>query len=241
MRSRDAWLAVFAAALGVSEEACKRDVKDAVVHDAPSASASAVAMVAATAPSASAEPTPALSAPASASASAAPSASAPAAHATAKPTTDPAELARAIAIADAVNHSPNTIGTGTIGLGHMNASCGASASCGATVQRHSPIANVSTNVSNGAAGDERVVASMRPRLRACVNQGLQQDPSMHGKVVLRVSIAANGEVTSSSVAQNNGLSDGTAQCMARALRNSTFEARSGSARSIDVTVLAQPN
>ncbi len=228
MRSRDAWLAVIAAALGVSEAACTRDGKDAptAVHDVPSATTSS-AIVAAIAPSASADLAPSASSVV-ASASAAPSASA---VASATPVPKPSELQL---------------------LGISNAACGAvvprndlqnlpnlrvNPSCGATANPEpirGPTAEVQVHVQNGAAGDDRVVASLRARLRACANNGLKQDPTMQGKLVISASIPANGEVTTTSIAQNAGLSEAVAQCMSRGVRNASFPA--GAARTVQIFV-----
>ncbi len=220
MRSRDAWLAVFAAALGVSEEACKRAGEDApiAVHDVPSATTS-TSIVAASEPSASAEPASSASVVASAS----PSASA-SAVASAKPVPKPSSTdLQMLALSNAI--------CGAVPQRNLNASCGGSANP-QTVQ--GPTADVQLHVQNGAAGDDRVVASLRPRFRSCANNGLKQDPNMQGKLVITATIAANGEVTSTSIAQNSGLLDSVAQCMSRGARNASFPA--GAVRTIQIFV-----
>ncbi len=228
MRSRDAWLAVFAAALGVSEDACKREGKDAppAVHDVPSATTSAI-VAAAAPPSASAEPAP--SASAVASASAAPSASA---VASAKPVPKPSEL-QLLGISNAACGAvvPRNDLQNLQQIGRVNPSCGATANP-ETVR--GPIAEVQVHVQNGAAGDDRVVVSLRARFRTCANNGLKQDPTMQGKLVISASIAANGEVTTTSIAQNTGLSEPVAQCMSHGVRNATFPA--GAARTVQIVV-----
>jgi hypothetical protein len=73
----------------------------------------------------------------------------------------------------------------------------------------------------------RVVAGTRPRMRACYNKGLEQDPTMAGKLVLSVTFGPNGEVTKVDVVSNTGLSQSVASCVTRVLRN--MQSRSGGA------------
>jgi outer membrane biosynthesis protein TonB len=203
MRSRDAWLAVIAAALGVSEEACKREAKDApaAVHDVPSTSAS----VAAAALSASSDPIATASASAVTSASATPKRDT---HAS-------------------FGGSIGTIGT----IGHVGNN-----SCGATVRQPEPTANVTAHAAGGeVTGDDRVIATLRPRLRYCGNQELKQNPDASGKIVVSVSIAASGDVTAAAVAQNMGASANVAQCMARSVRTAKFPAGSA-ARTLNIAI-----
>jgi hypothetical protein len=74
IRSRDAWLATIAAALGASEIACNKDAKEgpAVAREVPSASTSATVAASAPSETASAEVVASASAAPSATASAAP-------------------------------------------------------------------------------------------------------------------------------------------------------------------------
>lgn len=239
MRSRDAWLAVFAATLGVSEEACKRDGKDApaAARDTPSATASS-AIVAATAPSASADPAPSASVVASASASASAVASA-----TPVPKPSPTEL-QLLAVLGSANN-PNFISNAACGavvpnnnlqnLGRINPSCGATANN--TVR--GPTADVQVRVQNGAAGDDAVVVRLRPKFRSCANRGLSQDPNMQGKLVISVTIAATGDVTATAIAQNSGLSESVAQCMSRGARYAAFSAGAPHTVQIFVTQVKQ--
>jgi hypothetical protein len=244
MRNRDAWLAAIAAALGISEEACKHDA-------APQAQAvaSASASVAASAPSASADTMPS----ATASASAAPSASASVAAIKPVPnplgTVDPMSGLCGASVQNQLNqlttngscgvstYQPGTIGSGGIGslntIGHSNA-CGAPGHPSPMPTTSSPRAEVTLNVTGGAAGDDHIATNLRPRFRACANQALRSDPSEQGKIVVSVKIAANGEVSSADVASNSGISAASAQCMARMLRNAQFPA--GAARTINVAI-----
>jgi len=88
---------------------------------------------------------------------------------------------------------------------------------------------------------DRVIAGLRPRFRACYQQGLNTDPSMSGKVTITAKVGPNGEVSSADVSSNTGLSAGVAQCIARAVRNAQFSAPggSGSTLSIPVTFVQQ--
>lgn len=226
MRSRDAWLAVIAAALGVGEDACKRDVKDApaAVREVPSASASVSVSVAAPAPSESASSIPI------ASASAAPSASA------SVRAEDLAKLLTGTPGPPATSLTIGTIGTG-IGVGNIHNSCGATAIRPIDT---APTANVAVSAIGGVPGDERIVALMRGKLRACANQALKQNPNEQGKLLVRVTVGPNGDVTSTAIASNAGLSDASAQCMSRSMRSASFPA-SSAARTLDVTITQTRN
>jgi hypothetical protein len=215
MRSREAWLAAMAAVLGVSDGACKKDATDApaAVREVTSVAASASAPALIVAASASEV----------ASVSVSPSASASAEKTIGLP------------------------GTGTTAQRHVPASCGArisdlkdiggpgEQSCGASREVKAPTAIIAATVTGAATGDERAIASTRPRLRTCANKGLTLDPNETGKAVITVAVAANGEVASSNVTSSNGLGAQTTACMASVLRRATFDA--GAARSLVVTIV----
>src|SRR5438105_1916080 len=67
---------------------------------------------------------------------------------------------------------------------------GSPASAGAAREVAGPRGDVSLPGATGAgvSNADRVVASLRPRFRACYNQGLQQDPSMSGRLVVSVTV-----------------------------------------------------
>ncbi|HEY2370889.1 MAG TPA: AgmX/PglI C-terminal domain-containing protein, partial [Polyangiaceae bacterium] len=115
-----------------------------------------------------------------------------------------------------------------------NGACGG---VGAPLQPQTahPAAVVNVSLTSGAAGDDHVAAALRPRFRNCANQALAQDPSQQGKLVIAAAVAANGEVTTTAVASNTGLSGNSAQCMARIVRNAQFPA--GAARTIMIAVV----
>jgi hypothetical protein len=87
--------------------------------------------------------------------------------------------------------------------------------------------NASVTVTNA----DRVIAGMRGRFRKCYNDGLAQDPSMSGRVVIAAKVGPNGEVISSTVGSNSGLSSGVANCIAGVVRNGQFEPPAGGATS----------
>lgn len=194
------------AVLGVSDGACK---KDASATDAPAA----VREVASVAASAVAVPSASDTASAStnefASASASPSASA----------------------------SVPKPGLSGIVTSPHHAQYESSAICGVSsrVDVQGPKAVIATKVMGAVGGDERVIASTRPRLRSCANKGLQSDPNETGTAVVTVAVAANGEVTTSSVKSSSGLGGSTVACMASVFRHAAFDA--GTSRSLVVTIV----
>src|SRR5688572_1761842 len=63
---------------------------------------------------------------------------------------------------------------------------------------------------------ERVIASLRPKFRACFERGRTEDhPNMTGKIRLVTRVAEDGSVTSTRIAARDGLSRGVAECVAR--------------------------
>ena len=83
---------------------------------------------------------------------------------------------------------------------------------------------------------DRIIAGLRPRFRSCYQTGLNQDPSMSGKVVITAKVGPNGEVSSANVSSNTGLSDSVASCIARVVRGATFAAPGGGGSSLNVPV-----
>ena len=133
-------------------------------------------------------------------------------------------------------------GLGGIGGGTQGTGTGQSAGPEAKVAGPTGVANVGGASATVPVSDaDRVIAGLRPRFRACYQQGLNTDPSMSGKVTITAKVGPNGEVSSADVSSNNGLSAGVAQCIARAVRNAQFSAPggSGSTLSIPVTFVQQ--
>jgi TonB family protein len=83
---------------------------------------------------------------------------------------------------------------------------------------------------------DAAIARLRPQFKACYQGGLVSDPTMSGKVVVRIHIAPDGPVDSSSVEQNSGLSDAVADCIRRALDQARFSAPGGNGSTLKVPV-----
>jgi hypothetical protein len=210
MRSKQAWLAAVAAALGVTDAACHRDATDgpAAVREVPSASAAT---------------------------SVEPEASASVATGDAAPSTTMSVGTRAASVGLA-----SAMGSGTIrrGIGNIGSgACGAVATiCGAVTKVQVPAANVTVSLGAGsAAGDERGTMTVRGRLRACANRALNVDPTTQGKVTIALAIGPTGAVTTATVIANSGLIASDTACMATALKNTAF-ASTGAARTVTVLI-----
>ena len=83
---------------------------------------------------------------------------------------------------------------------------------------------------------ERTIAALRPQFRRCYEQGLAANYGMAGDLTMRIKIRPNGEVESASAVSNNGLSPQVAQCIAKRVQNTQFEAPQGSGSTVDVPV-----
>ena len=211
MRSRDAWLAAIAAALGVSDAACKRDATNAPAVAKEIASASS---------SSSSSATVASSAP-SETANAEVIASAPLPSATAAP------------LAATATATPSG-GLGGIGIGRINPACGARAACGATATPREPTANVNVQVLDGGEHDAPVAQTqLRARVRNCANNGIRNDPNERGRLVLQIAIDAHGAVTRVD-RLGTTIGETTSACMQNAARAVKFP--EGTARTIRVQV-----
>lgn len=76
--------------------------------------------------------------------------------------------------------------------------------------------------SGNVTGAERVLAGLRARFRACYQSGLNADPAMTGKLVLRVQTSSSGEVSKAEIASNTGMSNAVETCVLSAARRTVF-------------------
>jgi hypothetical protein len=213
MRSREAWLAAIATALGMADVACKKDVADgpAAVREVASASSSAP-VVAASAPSETASAVTIASAVPSASASTASTSSA-----------KPPDL-RSVGLGN----------LGTIGIGHGVCGARVNPACGASPAPRDVQPNVNIQLlGSDNADDRRVVqTNLRARVRSCALNAVKNDPNTQGDVVMNIEIDAHGAVT--NVDSQGALAAGATTCMKSAARNVKFA--EGTARTIRVHV-----
>lgn len=73
---------------------------------------------------------------------------------------------------------------------------------------------------------DRVVAGLRPRFKACYQQGLGTDPSMSGRVVMRASVGTDGRVDLVTITEQTGLSPGVISCLKAVVLKAVFTAPS---------------
>jgi hypothetical protein len=83
---------------------------------------------------------------------------------------------------------------------------------------------------------DRVIAGLRPRFRQCYQTGLNSDPSMSGKVIVTAKVAPNGEVSSSDVSTNTGLSPSVASCIANVVKRAQFNPPGGGGSTLNIPV-----
>jgi TonB family protein len=137
--------------------------------------------------------------------------------------------------------APMQGGGGRGGLAGIGGGTGGTAGTGAGEERKvaAPIAvaNVGGVQGSGAVSDaDRVIAGLRGRFRQCYQTGLNQDPSMAGKVVVSARVGPNGEVQSANVASNSGLSPGVASCIAGVVQRAQFSPPTSGAATINIPV-----
>ncbi len=84
---------------------------------------------------------------------------------------------------------------------------------------------------------DRVVRALMPRLRACYNAGLKEDPTQKGRLVIELKIAPTGDVASTSVTANNGISAKVAACIASSMRRMEFTPPGGAGSTLSVPLV----
>jgi len=83
---------------------------------------------------------------------------------------------------------------------------------------------------------DAVIATLRPRFKACYQRGLSVDPSAQGCVVLRTFVAPMGSVEKSEVYVREGLSEAVLTCIIDAVSHAKFTAPGGSGSALQVPV-----
>jgi hypothetical protein len=83
---------------------------------------------------------------------------------------------------------------------------------------------------------DHVIASLRPRFRACYQDGLQSDPSMTGCVILRARVSSDGSVGSTESMVDDGLSATVVACLAAVLRSASFSPPGGEGSTLQVPI-----
>jgi hypothetical protein len=83
---------------------------------------------------------------------------------------------------------------------------------------------------------ERVIAGVRPRMRTCYRAGLNIDPLMTGKLVVGATVTAGGEIASTNVVSNEGLSPQVAQCVTLLLKRAQFDAPGGNGSTLTIPI-----
>lgn len=87
---------------------------------------------------------------------------------------------------------------------------------------------------------ETVIASLRPRFKACYQEGLRTDPSMQGCVVLRTSIDPSGYVQKNEVFVREDLSEPVVDCIRGVVRSAKFFPPGGRGSLLQIPVTFVP-
>jgi hypothetical protein len=130
-------------------------------------------------------------------------------------------------------------GTGLSGIAGSTTGSGTGGTAGNERKVQGPTGDAQVGGSSASvpvSDADRVIAGLRPKFKACYQQGLNSDPTMSGKVVISAKIAPTGEVDSASPAENTGLSPTVASCIARAVRNAQFAAPGGTGSTLRIPV-----
>jgi hypothetical protein len=80
------------------------------------------------------------------------------------------------------------------------------------------------------------IAKLKSRFKKCYQDGLAQNPNMSGKAVLAAKVAPNGEVMSTDVASNAGLSSTVTSCLSNAVTRYAQFTGNGSVTTIRIPV-----
>ncbi len=126
-------------------------------------------------------------------------------------------------------------GTGVSGLGGLGGAAEnrllgplGAVQVGAVSTSGAPVANA-----------DRVIAGLRPRFRACYQQGLNADPTMAGALRLVAQIGPNGAVSSTQVSECR-VSASVCACVQRSVQNAQFSPPDGGPSALSMTVKMVP-
>ncbi len=243
MRSRDAWLTLFAAALGVDAASCRKQATPT------SDDASSTEVVAVTAAMPSTEPVDASVAVDASVLTDAADAAKPVASK--QPMDETQRSLLALLSSDAGDVLGGELVAGDsgllIGLGNscgatmnrprLNQACGASAIAPQGGLSNIPVADTTVSIVSGEkANDQRTLASMRPSIRGCFARELSVNPTTpDGRVTFTLAILANGDVASVTMGSSTLPTDDTS-CISRRLQAASFAAP-GSNRTLVINVV----
>lgn len=102
-----------------------------------------------------------------------------------------------------------------------------------------PLVDVSLTVAGSTApGDERMVAGMRRSFVTCATNAAMADAGLAASPTLVVTIAANGDVTSATLADPGAVSSTEGDCLMRKAKRASFDA--GPPRTLRITIKESP-
>jgi TonB family protein len=88
----------------------------------------------------------------------------------------------------------------------------------------------------GVSGAESVVQAIRPRLRACYEQGLAKNESLAGSMVIGLEIAPDGRVYRGRIKEGRMASPIVQRCVLDELRKARFEPPAGGSSAMEIPV-----
>lgn len=80
------------------------------------------------------------------------------------------------------------------------------------------------------------IAKLKSRFKKCYQDGLNQNPTMSGKATLSAKVGPNGEVISTEVVQNEGLSSTVTTCLSNAVTRYAQFTGNGSVTTVRIPV-----
>lgn len=83
---------------------------------------------------------------------------------------------------------------------------------------------------------DKVVAARRAGFRRCYSAGLRVDPTMSGRVVMRIAVDPSGEIASAETVQREGLSPEVAECILNEMKTARFAAPGGNGSTLMIPV-----
>jgi hypothetical protein len=86
---------------------------------------------------------------------------------------------------------------------------------------------------------EVTVARLRPKFRACYQQGLRSDPTLAGRTHIKVRLDAEGNVLMASAEQVTGLTPDVVKCLSSVLVETRFSAPADGSATLVVPIAFQ--
>ena len=100
----------------------------------------------------------------------------------------------------------------------------------------SSVASATMDAGQTVPNAEASIARLRPGLRSCYNKGLAADPTIAGRIIVRIKVAGDGTIVDVSKFGGTGLPPEVEACMIDRVKKATFDAPRGLGSTLQVPI-----